>query len=46
MRKEILPAGTDKEKAEASFKKGVLKITLPKTAKAIEARKKIQIKSG
>lgn len=39
-----LPEGTDKEKTEASFKKGVLKIMLPKNAKAIESRKKINVK--
>jgi HSP20 family protein len=39
-----LPDGIDEDKTEASFKKGVLKITLPKTAKAIESQKKISIK--
>ncbi|MGA1868006.1 MAG: Hsp20/alpha crystallin family protein [bacterium] len=40
-----LPDGIDKETAEASFKKGVLKITIPKTAKAIDSQKKIEIKT-
>lgn len=39
-----LPDGIDKDKTEASFKKGVLKIFVPKTAKAIESQKKIPIK--
>lgn len=44
----MIPLSTevDETKAEADFKKGVLKITLPKTAEAQEARKKIEIKTG
>jgi HSP20 family protein len=34
------------EKAEARFKKGLLSIILPKTAKEVEAKKKINIKTG
>ncbi|MGZ5901411.1 MAG: Hsp20/alpha crystallin family protein [Reyranella sp.] len=39
-----LPQGVDKEKIEASFKKGVLTITLPKTPDAQKAEKKIEVK--
>jgi len=41
-----LSAEVDESKAEADFKKGVLKIRLPKTAEAQKNRKKIEIKSG
>ncbi len=40
-----LPAEVDADKVEATFKKGVLDITLPKTAKAIEETKKIPVKA-
>ena len=40
-----LSAEVDESKAQADFKKGVLKITLPKTAQAQQARKKIEIKT-
>jgi len=40
-----MPEGIDDEKAEASFKKGVLKIRVPKTAEAASAGKKIDIKT-
>ena len=40
-----LAAEVDESKAQADFKKGVLKITLPKTAQAQQARKKIEIKT-
>lgn len=40
-----LPGEVDENKAEATFKKGVLTITLPKTAEA-QARKRISIKTG
>jgi HSP20 family protein len=40
-----LPAEVDESKAEAEFKKGVLKIKLPKTAQAKTKAKKIKIKS-
>ena len=39
-----LPAEVDTNKADAKFKKGVLSITLPKTAKAISETKKIAVK--
>ena len=38
-----LPAEIDADKAKASFKKGVLKITLPKTAEAQKNRRQIPI---
>ncbi|MEN6475887.1 MAG: Hsp20/alpha crystallin family protein [Syntrophaceae bacterium] len=40
-----IPAEVDTTKVDATFKKGVLNITLPKQAKAKEAQKKIQIKA-
>jgi len=40
-----LPRGIDADKVKASFKKGVLKITLPKTAEAQSNRKRIAIES-
>ena len=40
-----LPVEVDTDKVEATFKKGVLDITLPKTAKAIEETKKISVNS-
>jgi HSP20 family protein len=40
-----LPAAVDTDKAKAEFKKGVLKVTLPKTAKAIKGTKKIAVKT-
>lgn len=39
-----LPAEIDTNKVEAMFKKGVLTVTLPKTAKAISDSKKIAVK--
>jgi HSP20 family protein len=41
-----VPAGVDADKIEASFKNGVLAITLPKTSETIEREKKIAIKAG
>ncbi|MBI2719725.1 MAG: Hsp20/alpha crystallin family protein [Rhizobiales bacterium] len=41
-----LPDGIDAEKIEASFKKGVLTVTLPKTPEAQKAVKKIAVKAG
>jgi len=40
-----LPVEIETDKAEASFKKGVLTITLPKSAKALKETKKIPIKA-
>jgi HSP20 family protein len=41
-----LPAEVDESKAEAEFKKGILRIRLPKTAEAQTKTKKIKIKSS
>jgi HSP20 family protein len=40
-----IPVEVDTDKVEATFKKGVLDITLPKTEKAIGQTKKIAVKS-
>jgi len=41
-----LPAGVDENKAQAEFKKGILRITLPKTVEAQSKSRKVKIKSG
>lgn len=41
-----LPEGVDADKIEATFKNGVLKVTLPKTAEAQKAAKKIEVKAA
>jgi HSP20 family protein len=41
-----LPEGIDEDKIEASFKQGVLKVTLPKSPKSKESEKKISVKAG
>ncbi len=41
-----LPPGVDGEKAEASFKNGVLTLALPKTAEAQAKVKRIEVKSA
>lgn len=41
-----VPEGVDRDKIAADFSKGVLTITMPKTAKAVEQQKKIEVKSG
>ena len=41
-----LPDGVDKDKIEATFKKGVLSVTLPKSAEAQKAAKKIEVKAA
>ena len=41
-----VPDGVDADKIEAIFKKGVLTVTLPKTAAAQKAAKKIDIKAA
>jgi HSP20 family protein len=41
-----LPDGVDRDKISADFAKGVLTITMPKTAKAKEAAKKIAVKAA
>ena len=40
-----VPQGIDRDKIEASFKNGVLALTLPKTPDAITQQKKIEIKA-
>ena len=40
-----VPEGVELDKVEASFKKGVLTVTLPKTAEAQKAEKKITVKA-
>lgn len=39
-----LPSGIDKDKTSATFKKGVLKVTLPKTVRAQKEVMKLEIK--
>ena len=41
-----VPDGVELDKVDASFKKGVLTVTLPKTAEAQKAEKKITVKAG
>jgi HSP20 family protein len=41
-----LPDGVDADKIEASFKKGVLTVTLPKKPAAQKPAKKIEVKAG
>ena len=41
-----IPEGVDTSKIEASFKKGVLTVTLPKSPEAQAAEKKITVKAG
>ena len=41
-----VPDGVELDKVDASFKKGVLIVTLPKTAEAQKAEKKITVKAG
>ena len=41
-----VPEGIDTDKIKASFKKGVLAVTLPKSAEARRAEKKIAVKAG
>jgi HSP20 family protein len=41
-----LPRGVDRERVDASFDKGVLTVTLPKTAEAAAQQRKIDIKQG
>jgi HSP20 family protein len=39
-----VPEGVDTDKIEASFKKGLLTVTLPKTAEPQKAAKNIEVK--
>lgn len=41
-----LPAGVDRDKIEAVCEKGVLTVTLPKTAEAVKQQKKIEVKAA
>jgi HSP20 family protein len=41
-----VPANVDADKIEARFDKGVLKVTLPKSAAAIENERKIEVKAA
>ena len=41
-----LPTGIDADKVEARFDKGVLTVTLPKSAQARETERKVEIKSA
>ena len=41
-----LPAEVDQDKVEATFKKGVLTVRLPKTERALERVRKIEVKPG
>jgi HSP20 family protein len=41
-----VPDGVELDKVDASFKKGVLTVTLPKTAEAQKSEKKITVKAG
>lgn len=41
-----VPEGVETDKIEANFKKGVLTVTLPKTAEAKKAEKKITVKAA
>jgi len=43
-RQFAVPEGVDTDKIEASFKKGVLTVTLPKKPEAIKPEKKIEVK--
>jgi HSP20 family protein len=41
-----VPEGVDRNKIEATFKKGVLTVTLPKSPEAQKAEKKIEVKAA
>ena len=41
-----IPEGVDADKIAASFKNGVLTVTLPKTAQAQKPEKKISVKAA
>ena len=41
-----VPSGVDPDKIEANFNKGVLTVTLPKSAEALKSEKKIAVKAA
>lgn len=41
-----VPEGVDADKIEATFSKGILNVTLPKSAEAVKNEKKIEIKAA
>ena len=41
-----VPEGVDRDKIAADFSKGVLTITMPKTAKAVQQQKTIEVKAA
>ncbi len=41
-----MPDGVELDKVDAKFNKGVLTVTLPKSAEAQKAEKKITVKTG
>jgi HSP20 family protein len=46
LRSFALPDTVDRDKVDASFKDGILTVTLPKTAEAVKQQKKIEVKAG
>ena len=46
VREVPLPSAVDPDKADASFKNGQLKVTVPKRAEEQSKRRKIEVKSG
>jgi HSP20 family protein len=45
-RRFAMPEGVDADKIEASFKKGLLTVTLPKKPEAQKPEKKIEVKAS
>jgi HSP20 family protein len=41
-----IPDGVDRDRIAADFAKGVLTVTMPKTAKAVAEQKKIEVKAA